>query len=151
MRHLGMIEGGLIAATMMTSATSIHAEDYDPRSGNYEAEVGQNLSVLLEPLSGKRYAISIATTVPMDGELPGCGGSIKGELIIEADEATLQVPNEGFLVNEPVSRTNLEFCRIDLRFLNGHIIRIEEVSGCSYYHGAGCSFSGDVFHEASGI
>lgn len=151
MRFLGLIGRGVIAATLMTSATPIHSEDYDPRSGHYQSESGQNLSVLLEPLSSRRYAISIATTVPMEGNLPGCGGSIMGELVIEADEATLQVPNEGFLVSEPVSQTNLEFCRIDLRFLDSHTIRVEEVSGCSYYHGAGCSFSGDVVHEASGI
>lgn len=151
MRSLGMTVVGGIAATLIMSATPIHSEDYDPRSGHYQSESGQNLSVLLKPLSDRRYAINIATTVLMEGELPGCGGSIDGELAIEGDVATLQVPNEGFVASGPVSQTNLEYCRIDLRFLDSQTIRVEEISGCSYYHGAGCSFSGDVVHEASGI
>lgn len=151
MRVLGILGGGVIAAILANTATPIHAQDHDGRSGRYESEAGQNLSVLLEPLAEDRYAISISTTVPMKGELPGCGGSITGEVLIEDDGARLQVPNEGFIDSEPVSEANLEFCRVDLRFVDGHTIRMQEMSGCGYFHGAGCSFTGDVVHEASGI
>lgn len=151
MSSLRMVKLGWIAVALVTSASPTFSENYDPRSGHYQSESKQNLSVLLEHLSDKRYSINITTTVPMVGQMPGCGGGISGELVIETDEATLQIPNEGFIPNEPISQTNLEYCRIDLRFLDNYTIRMEEVSGCGYYHGASCSFSGDVVHEASGI
>ena len=153
MNALKMAGPGVIAASVLLSAAPLHAEDYDPRSGMYQSDSGQNLSVLLTPLSEARYAIDITTTVPMTGDLPGCGGGISGELVIEAEAetATLEVPNEGFVASEPVSQTNQEFCRINLQFLDAYTLRMEEVSGCTYYHGAACSFSGDVVHDASGI
>jgi hypothetical protein len=30
-------------------------------------------------------------------------------------------------------------------------LELKELSGCSYYHGAACEFSGVVLHEASGL
>ncbi len=151
MSSIRMVKLGWIAAALVIPATPILSENYDPRTGHYHSESGQNLSVLLGHLSDRRYSINITTTVPMKDMLPGCGGGISGELVIETQEVTLQLPNEGFIPNEPISQTNLEYCQINLRFLDEYTIQIDEVSGCGYYHGASCSFSGDVVHEASGI
>lgn len=151
MRVVDIIAGGLAAAVAATLTAPLHAQGHDGRGGRYDSEDGQALSVTLTPLPDDRYAISISTTVPMRDGLPGCGGSITGALQIADDAASLEVPNEGFVAGAPVSDANLEFCRIDLRFVDEHIIRMQEVSGCGYFHGAGCSFTGDVVHEASGI
>lgn len=142
---------GFFIASLAASATPAFSESYDRRSGLYESESGQNLSVLLEHISDNRYSIDLTTTVPMSNTLPGCGGGISGELAIEKDKATLHIPNAGFITNEPISAKNLEYCKVDLRFLDEYTIQMDEVSGCGYYHGASCSFSGTVVHEASGI
>lgn len=127
------------------------AEDHDLRSGLYQSETGQDLSIVLEHLSDKRYAIDITTRVQMVGTQPGCGGGISGELVIAADEGMLKIPNAGFLPDRPETAANMRQCQISLHFLDEFTIQLEEVSGCSYYHGASCSFTGIVIHEASGI
>lgn len=142
---------GWAIAVCAISAMPVFSESYDQRSGQYQSETGQSLTVLLKPVSGGRYAVDITTTVPMTGNLPGCGGGISGEIEVADDAASLQIPNEGFIPDEPVSPRNLKHCRIDMQFLDQYTMRLNEVSGCGYYHGASCSFSGDVVHEASGI
>lgn len=151
MTNLEMVKISLFVVASIASSAPVSAEDDYTPGGYYQSHSGQEIVVDLTPLSDNRYAINITTTVQITDELPGCGGGVSGEILIVDDAATLSIPNEGFIPTESVSRTNLEYCRIDLNFRDEYTIKLNELSGCSYYHGAGCDFSGDVFHDAWGI
>ncbi|GLU27983.1 hypothetical protein Brsp01_32160 [Brucella sp. NBRC 12950] len=49
------------------------------------------------------------------------------------------------------SLQNSRFCKVNFKFMDQYTLKLEEVSGCSYYHGASCDFNGTVVDEASGI
>ena len=147
-----MLKRTVIAASLalfiMPALAQSEATD---RAGHYESEEGQSLTADLTHLSGNRYSAELSTTVPISDKLAGCGGSLKGELTIEAGAGTLSIPNEGFIAKEAESAQNDKLCKVNLKFSDEYTLQIEEVSGCSYYHGASCSFDGTLVHEASGI
>lgn len=120
-------------------------------AGRYESEGGQSLTADLTHLSGNRYSVELSTTVPISGERPGCGGGLKGEIAIEADAGTLSIPNEGFIASEAESVLNSKLCKVNFKFSDKYTLQIEEGSGCTFCHGASCSFDGTLVHEASGI
>lgn len=121
------------------------------RAGLYEQEDGYPLTANLTHLSGNRYSIALSTVVPMTNDRGGCAGSLEGEVAIDGNSAALAVPNEGFLAQEQESAINRRFCEVNLHFHDEYTLELKEVSGCSYYHGAACEFSGTVLHEASGL
>ncbi|MFC7067854.1 hypothetical protein [Brucella rhizosphaerae] len=98
-----------------------------------------------------RYSISLSTNVPIKENQPGCAGSIEGEINITGKTTTLSVANEGFNTKAKETAQNKRYCEISITFLNEYTMELQEVGGCSYYHGASCSFSGVVEHDASGI
>ena len=97
------------------------------------------------------YTISLSTNVPIKESQPGCAGSIEGEINITGKTTTLSVANEGFNTKVKETAQNKRYCEISIKFLNDYTMELQEVGGCSYYHGASCSFSGIVEHDASGI
>jgi len=142
----------LIASLAVLAGPVFAQDDAIDRSGIYESEGdGQSLRVDLTHLSGDRYSAAISSTVPITDGVPGCGGGVAGELSIDGTDAMLSVPNEGFVEKEKETLQNSRFCKVSLTFLDEYTLELEEDSGCSYYHGASCSFTGTVVHEASGI
>ncbi|WP_421522278.1 hypothetical protein [Ochrobactrum quorumnocens] len=125
--------------------------DESNRSGHYESEGGASLTVELTHKSGNDYSAAISTTVKMTDKAPGCGGSLKGDVTITGTNATMSIPNEGFMENQKESVKNSRLCKVSFKFVDQYTLKLEEVSGGSYYHGASCDFNGTVVHEASGI
>lgn len=121
----------------------------DPYEGMYESASGQQLTANITHLKGNRYSAVLSTTVPMTDKINGCGGSLEGELTINANKGILVIPSKDF--GKVVSSQNQQFCKVKFKFYDQYKLDIQEVSGCSYYHGASCSFDGTLIHDASGI
>ncbi|NKB84259.1 hypothetical protein HED51_17605 [Ochrobactrum grignonense] len=101
--------------------------------------------------SGDQYAVSLSTSVPMVDNQPGCGGGVSGDVTIKDKKATFKIQSEGFDPQEAESDRNPRYCEIKMNFVGDYKLEIEEVGGCTYYHGASCEFTGTLEHEASGI
>ena len=120
--------------------------------GHYSSGEGQSLTADLTPMAEKgRYAVSLSTTVAMVGDQPGCGGGIDGEAMFDGTTAMLSVENEGFDPQEAESPQNMRYCEVKMSVPEEYTLQIEELGGCSYYHGASCSFSGTLMHDAAGL
>ncbi|MFP5083787.1 hypothetical protein [Acinetobacter pittii] len=141
----------MIASLLVLAAPAMAQSDKDNREGRYESEDGESLTVELTHKSGNHYLAAISTTSKMTDKLRGCGGSLKGDVTITGAKATMSIPNEGFIESKKESLQNSRQCKVNFKFLDRYTLKLEEVSGCSYYHGASCSFNGTVLHEASGI
>jgi hypothetical protein len=141
----------LAALTTVLVMPAFAQTQENSRAGLYEQEDGYPLTANLKHLSGNRYSIALSTVVPMTNDRGGCAGSLEGEIDIDGNSATLAVPNEGFIAQEQESAMNKRFCEVNLHFYDQYKLELKEVSGCTYYHGAACEFSGVVLHEASGI
>jgi hypothetical protein len=147
-----MIKRIALAALATLQVLPALAQDQENnRAGLYEQEDGNPLTADLTHLSGNRYSITLSTVVPRKHDRGGCAGSLEGELTIDGNRATLAVPNEGFIAQEKDSTMNKQFCKVNLHFHDKYKLELKELSGCSYYHGAACEFSGVVLHEASGL
>ncbi|RRD20793.1 hypothetical protein [Brucella pituitosa] len=147
-----MIRTSILAVSLAVLAVPALAQgDENNRAGRYESEGGASLTVDLTQKSGNDYSAAISTTVEMTDKLPGCGGSLKGDVTITGASATMSIPNEGFIESKKESLQNSRFCKVNFKFTDQYTLKLEEVSGCSYYHGASCDFNGTVVHEASGI
>lgn len=140
-----------LVAVAMTGGAAL-AEGEFGFEGRYSSEEGQSLTADLTPMSEQgRYAVSLSTTVAMVGDQPGCGGGIDGEIMVDGTEATLSVDNEGFDPQEAESPQNMRFCEVKMSFPQDYTLEIQEIGGCTYYHGASCSFSGTLMHDAAGL
>lgn len=97
------------------------------------------------------YKISIGTTVAMEGDLPGCGGGIDGEVKLSKEGGNFFVENESYDPNSTHPGLKERYCEIGLTFFEGRKLRLEERSGCIGYHGAACGFSGELVHDDAGL
>lgn len=141
----------LVGMTLALATTAALAQGPAPREGLYSNNKPNELTARLTHQSGDTYDIALSTTVPLTSERPGCGGSLEGQATLSGKTSTLRVANEGFIAQEPESLQNARFCEITMTFLDPYTLQLEEVGGCSYYHGAACSFTGVVEHDAKGI
>lgn len=110
-----------------------------------------DLTVDLSHIQDDQYGISISTTVRISSEFMGCGGGIDGEVPLDRQGGNFFVENEDYVGTEPESPMNMRYCEISLKFDKKGMLIIEEKDGCMYYHGASCSFTGTLEHEAAGI
>ncbi len=93
-----MIRTSILAVSLAVLAVPALAQgDENNRAGRYESEGGASLTVDLTHKSGNDYSAAISTTVEMTDKLPGCGGSLKGDVTITGASATMSIPNEGFI------------------------------------------------------
>ncbi|MGQ4274101.1 hypothetical protein [Terrihabitans sp. B22-R8] len=147
-----MIRTSILALSLAFLAVPALAEGNEVnRAGLYESEGGPSLKVDLTHKSGNDYSAAISTTVKMTDTSRGCAGSLKGDVKITGANATMSIPNEGFIKGKEESLQNSRLCTVNFKFKDKFTLELEEVSGCSYYHGASCDFNGTVVHEASGI
>ncbi|WP_273688357.1 hypothetical protein [Ketogulonicigenium vulgare] len=138
----------LLTFSLLLIPALAHAQDYQ---GLYTSETGQSLQLSLSSTGPDSYDLDLSTTVAMVGNQPGCGGSISGPITITDNQALLQVANEGYDPASPISLSNAKLCEISLSFDGEYTVQLEELGGCGYYHGAACSFTGAVIHDAAGL
>lgn len=139
----------LIAATaFLIAAPPTSAQEFQ---GLYSGEGEGQLEVDLTHIENDRYSIAISTVVPISDEFSGCGGGIEGEVLLSKKGGNLFVENEDFDPDAPVSGYNVRMCEIALKFSKDGTLEIEEREGCMYYHGASCSFTGTLTHDAAGL
>lgn len=146
-----MLRSILMWMSLAVAAFPAYAQHQDSYQGHYSNNQAQALNADLVRKEGDRYSIALSTLVPITDKQPGCAGSISGEAVFKGKSATLKVKNEGFNAQLKESAQNRQFCEIKLTLLDKYKMKLEEVAGCSYYHGASCSFNGVVEHDASGI
>lgn len=147
-----MFKQAIIFVALACQVIPTFAKDkVNPYEGLYESERGQQLSANITHLKGNRYSAALSTTVAMTDKLNGCGGSLKGELTIDDHRGTLAIPSQDFDKRKAISTQNQQFCKVKFKFYDQYKLDVEEVSGCSAYHGASCSFDGTLIHDASGI
>ncbi|MCW5720772.1 MAG: hypothetical protein KIS86_06480 [Devosia sp.] len=140
----------VLLAALCLAALPALAQDYDPLEGLYFGHGEGELTLELTHIEDDRYAISIDTLVPMENDLPGCGGGVEGEVLLTKKGGNFFVENEFYVPDSP-SPTNQRLCEIGLTFDGKGNLELEERSGCLNYHGAACGFSGTLVHEAAGI
>ncbi|MET3925473.1 hypothetical protein [Devosia sp. 2618] len=147
-----MIKTALLAAALALTAGSAFAQDFDVLEGNYFGNTdGSELTADLTHVENGVYAVSLSTTVPMVNDVPGCAGSIDGEVVVRDNVGLLTAPNELFDANSTLPAFSKPQCEIRLEFDDNYGLVITEEGGCTYYHGASCSFSGALEHEAAGL
>ena len=139
-----------IAATLALTLVPAFAEDLPVREGTYYGGgEGGELTVKLNHLDGEVYAIDISTTVPMENDIPGCGGGVSGELIMAPSGGNLFVENEDFVDGSSSPYENQRYCEVNLSFDDDGFLNIQEQKGCLVYHGAACEFTGQLVHESA--
>ena len=141
------------AAAVMLLAAPSFAQDGGPigeSAGSYVGSGEGNLSAEITHIQDDIYAVSIQTIVPMENNIPGCGGGIAGETILSETGGNFFVENEEYDPKaEPNPITGERYCEIAITFDENGILILEEKDGCMYYHGASCGFSGQLIKEGA--
>ncbi len=119
--------------------------------GHWFGDGEGNITLDLTHIENDVYAISINTVVPISDMGGGCGGGIDGEVILDSAGGNFFVENEDFDPKADETGLNRRYCEISLTFNEDGTLTTEEQSGCLYYHGAACGFSGTLQHDAAGI
>lgn len=139
-----------LTAVLVLASTSAFAQEIPVREGTYYGGgEGGNLTVELNRLDGDVYAIDIGTTVPMENDIPGCSGSVSGELIMSPSGGNLFVENEDFVDGSSSIYENQRYCEVNLTFDDDGFLNVQEQRGCLIYHGAACEFTGQLVHESA--
>lgn len=115
-------------------------------AGQYYGSGEGELSAKLTHVDGDIYRVGLQTVTPISDQGGGCAGGIDGEMIMTKKGGNLFVENEDYdpeLGDNPV---NARVCEIGLHFVDGFLM-LEERGGCMSYHGAACSFTGELIHE----
>lgn len=147
-----MIRPVLFAVALIASAGSAFAQEVDIREGFYFGNAdGSELTAELTHVENGVYDVSLNTLVPMTDGRPGCAGSIEGEAVIRDNVGVLTAPNELYDATSTVPAFSKAQCEIRLEFDGDFGLVLTEEGGCTYYHGAACSFSGALEHDAAGL
>ncbi|UPA27882.1 hypothetical protein [Shinella oryzae] len=141
----------LIAASLSLVAVSAFAQDPAGVEGLWSGQGEGDLTVDLTHVQDDIYKISIGTTVPMDGDVPGCGGGIAGEVKLDKTGGNFFVENESYDPDSTSPGLSERYCEIGLTFTEGRKLVLEERNGCIGYHGAACGFSGELVHDDAGL
>lgn len=145
-----MIRLAFLAAALTLSAGAALAEDVAVREGTYFGSgEGGELTVKLNHINADIYGINIETSVPMENDIPGCGGGISGEIIMDTSGGNFFVENEDYVDGSMSPLENERYCEINLTFDEDGFLNVQERSGCLAYHGAACEFTGQVMHEGA--
>lgn len=144
-----MFRVALAAALLVAVSLPVSAQEHQ---GMWHGEGEGQLTLDLTHVQNEIYRISINTVAPLDEQgFGGCAGGVDGEVILGSEGGNFFVENEGFIADEPVGGLNQRYCEIGLTFNDDGTLSTEERSGCLYYHGAACGFSGAFEHEAAGL
>lgn len=141
----------LLAATLALVSGPVLAQDLIGVEGYYMGHGEGELTAEITHIENDRYAISINTLVPMENDIPGCGGGIDGEVLLESSGGNFFAENEFYDPEGDTPSSQARYCEIGLSFDGQGELKIEERDGCISYHGAACGFTGTLFHDAAGI
>lgn len=144
-----MLRSLVVAAALLTIPVAASAQDPLGLEGTYLGSGEGDLTVELKYLEDDAYAISVETQVPMENDIPGCGGGISGEVLLTAEGGNFFVENEDYDGKAESTPMNQRYCEIGLKFNKDGTLNMEERDGCLYYHGASCGFSGTLIHEGA--
>ena len=140
----------LIAAAALAITVPAIATGYNALAGHYSnnARDGQmEVEARVTHVRGNTYNVSLSTLVAGHGGPGGCGGGVDGQVTLTNGRGTFTAPNEGY---DPANGFNVRFCEVSMRF-GRNSLQLQELRGCSYYHGAQCEFRGRLTHDAAGI
>ena len=141
----------LFATTLL--ATAIHAQEAaaftpEEQEGTYFGSgEGGELTAKLTHKQDDIFAVSIETVVPMENDMPGCGGGIDGEMILGPTGGNLFVENEDYEAGSDSPMFGEQYCEVELSFDEDGFLNIQEKSGCLSYHGAACEFTGQLLND----
>lgn len=139
----------LTAVTFATlSALPVMAQEHE---GLWSGSGEGDLTIDLTHIQADQYGISISTLVPISDEFMGCAGGIDGEVLLDSSGGNFFVENEDYDVAAGENPMNMRVCEIGLTFDDNGKLILEERDGCLAYHGASCSFTGTLEHDAAGI
>ncbi len=136
----------VLLVSALCAAPVIAQEHEGIWSGQGEGDITLDLTHLQDDI----YKISINTIVPIS-DMGGCAGGIDGEVILDSNGGNFFVENEDFDPKTEEGGFNRRYCEISLKFNEDGTLTTEEQSGCLYYHGAACGFSGTLEHDAAGL
>ncbi len=143
-----MIRTLLLAAVLTTTALPAFAQEHQ---GHWFGEGEGNITADLTHFENDIYKISMSTIVPISDQGGGCAGGIDGEVLLDKKGGNFFVENEDYDPKGESSPLNARYCEIGLTFNEDGTLTTEERSGCLYYHGAACGFSGTLEHDAAGL
>lgn len=129
----------LAVAFLATSAVA--------QEGNYIGSGEGDLSAKIKHMENDIFAVSLSTVVAMEDDIPGCGGSIEGQAILDETGGNFFVENEDYDPESDSPMFGEQYCEITLSFDEDGFLNIEEKSGCIAYHGASCGFTGQLINE----
>lgn len=146
-----MFKPFLVAITLNLAFVPAYAADPAGVQGFWSGRGEGDLTVDLTHVQDDIYKISIGTTVAMEGDIPGCGGGVEGEVKLQKTGGNFFVENESYDPNSTSPGLKERYCEIGLTFTEGRKLLLEERSGCIGYHGAACGFSGELLHDDAGL
>jgi hypothetical protein len=146
-----MFKPVLIAVTLNFAVLPVFAEDPNQVEGHWSGQGEGDMTVDLTHVQDDIYKISIGTTVAMEGDIPGCGGGIDGEVKLDRKGGNFFVENESYDPESTSPGLKERYCEIGLTFAEGRKLLLEERSGCIGYHGAACGFTGELVHDDAGL
>ncbi|SMQ65347.1 hypothetical protein SAMN06295905_1203 [Devosia lucknowensis] len=137
----------LAAAILPLLAVPTLAQEHE---GFWSGQGEGDITLDLTHVENDVYKISINTVVPIS-DVGGCAGGIDGEVILTSEGGNFFVENEDYDPQQEEAGLNRRYCEIALTFNEDGTLTTEEKTGCLYYHGAACGFSGTLEHDAAGL
>jgi hypothetical protein len=145
------ISAVVLALGLTLPAFPAIAQDFDAIEGLYTGQGEGDLTVDISHIENDRYAISFETGVPMVDDMPGCGGGVEGEVLLDKNGGNFFAENEFYDPKGDTPSSQARYCEIGLTFDGAGKLVIEERDGCISYHGAACGFTGELMHDAAGL
>ncbi|WEK06288.1 MAG: hypothetical protein P0Y65_08600 [Candidatus Devosia phytovorans] len=132
----------LVASLFATSAHAEPPEGWDV-AGTYHGSGEGELSATFDRKDGDTFDVTLET---VSGS---CSGSIAGEMKFSLDGGTLKVANENYEEGAETYYGSEEFCEVTMSFDDDGFLNLEESSGCVNFHGAACSFDGQIMNMSA--
>ncbi len=139
-----------LAALLMSALCAAPALAQE-HQGHWFGEGEGDITLDLTHIQNDIYGFSINTVVPISDMGGGCAGGVDGEVKLDSKGGNFFIENEGYDPDEGETGLNRRYCEISLTFNEDGTLTTEEQTGCLYYHGAACGFSGTLQHDAAGI
>jgi hypothetical protein len=125
-----------VAALFAVVATAAYAQE-----GSYSGSGEGDLTAVIQaPDYDGISTIDLSTSTPIEDGIGGCSGEVSGSAILSETGGTFYASNDDY---DPADATTDEYCEVTMTFKKGKLV-IEEASGCLAYHGAACSFTGEL-------
>lgn len=127
----------LLLACLVSTGAHAQPEGWDI-SGEYRGSGEGEIAGTFERKQGDLFDVKLDT---ISG---ACSGTIEGEMTFTLEGGVLQVPNENYEAGSNTYYGSEEFCEITMTFDDDGFLNLEENSGCVNFHGAACSFDGQL-------